>query len=473
VCDKEVGMSGTVDVIYPVGSGSRWDNNELRYSLRALEKNFLDLGRVFVCGAKPPWLTNVIHIDVPDLPRNKDANLIDKVLAACKAGMSDLFVRSSDDELILRPVHASDLLHFHGGNLAERGEAFFSQNPWHERLRHTYNALRRRGVSTWHFDTHIPTLCQKALFEKVASEYPYGKGRGYTINTWYLNHEGVENPPPLDGRKLTLERATPGGSVAEIRAKIAGKQYLGYNDAGLTAALKQVLQEMFPTPSRFETDGEAHNLNLVYRDTVIIPTVVAVLGAARSGTSCTAGILHALGVSMGEHLRPPAKRNQKGFYEAVGLRHICGAKQPKRRKAKLFRRWAVTRGREHEGAIIGGKDARLCGMIRLLVRAWPGMKVVAVDRPMAEIVNSMRDSGSFKRLTPAKCERRATRRIAARDRDIAAFDVPTLHLNFPETIADPAAAVQKIIAFLGITPTPAQIQAAIAFVDPSLRHQKS
>jgi hypothetical protein len=55
-----------IDVVYPLGTGSVWQDNELRYSLRSLEKNFPDLGRVYVVGHKPDWLGNVEHIPFGD-----------------------------------------------------------------------------------------------------------------------------------------------------------------------------------------------------------------------------------------------------------------------------------------------------------------------------------------------------------------------------------------------------------------------
>jgi len=89
-----------IDVVYPLGSGSAWDNNELRYSLRSLENNLLDLGRVFVVGQRPPWLVEAVHIPMEDTHRhNKDANLIDKVLedalaVADRAGPETIVGRS-------------------------------------------------------------------------------------------------------------------------------------------------------------------------------------------------------------------------------------------------------------------------------------------------------------------------------------------------------------------------------------------
>jgi hypothetical protein len=195
--------------------------------------------------------------------------------------------------------------------------------------------------------------------------------------------------------------------------------------------------------------------------------VVAVIGAPRSGTSCTAGIIHHLGVSMGNRFRKVQPHNPKGFFEAIGLRRVCADDcEPGERIAK-FRRWARRRADER---IIGGKEGKLCNFVPEIVKAWPRLKVVAVERPVPEIVASMGKSGTFTNLSPAGREAYAKRFLANRDRDLERYGVDTLRLPFAETIKYPAGAIAKLVDFLGIHPTAEQIQAAREFVDPSMKH---
>lgn len=71
-----------IDVVYKLGNGSRFDDAELRYSLRSLS-NFRDLGKIYVVGKKPAWIKNVIHIPAGDpYKSNKDANIINKIILA-------------------------------------------------------------------------------------------------------------------------------------------------------------------------------------------------------------------------------------------------------------------------------------------------------------------------------------------------------------------------------------------------------
>ncbi len=450
---------GTIDAVYPLGTGSKAGDLELRFSLRALEKNFSDLGRVFVVGACPPWLTGVIHIQHPDSHRhNKDANIIDKVLAACRAGVSEQFVRSSDDEMILLPSTVDDIQPYHGRtlDLSVRGEG------WKERLLRTGRWLHEHGFSHKHYDMHIPNLYDRDRFVDAMARAPYREGKGFTINTLYYNQLGIEGVL-FGGQKLTLEG--PIRNLRVLRDRIRGKRFLGFNDSGFNKVTKALLLEMLPEPSRFESDRGALFRGVKLRDTQTMPQVVAVIGVARSGTSCTAGIVHHLGVSMGEHLRPPNNRNQRGFYEDLPLRAICRMRDGN--NVQRFRRYAIQRG----GAIIGIKECRLCTMVPALVKAFPSLKVIAVDREPSEVLASMKKDRLFPAFrTDQRKMQFITNQPKLRDIDLRSYAVPTLRLKYKDVISNPEATVNAICAFLRINPPPEQRQEAIAFVDPSLKH---
>lgn len=451
-----------IDVVFPLGSGSVWQNNELRYALRALERNFLDLGRVFVVGVQPHWLREAVCIPFADRhKRNKDANLIDKVLAACRAGVSDTFVRCSDDEYVLRPCHVGEMLPYHGGELLNRPSKFWS-GGWKERLRRTADFLKANGCSTKHFDTHIPTVTNRQLFTQAMARSPYQRGKGFTINTLYLNQAALVDPPMLRGEKCTLE-----GSVtdkAELLQKLDGRLYLGFNDAGLTPALKEILQETFPEPSRYETGP------VVVSVASAIPQVVAVLGAGRSGTSCVAGMLHHLGVSMGENLRQATPDNPRGFFEDLPLRDISRGRLTHAARVTRLREWA--RGRGIAGPIVGGKYGVLCNQVAEMVEAWPGMRAICVNRPMDEIVASMEKAAFYKRFTLKRLREIATQHIANRNRDIERLAVPHITVNYHDVLADPRTQLARVIEFLGISPTGQQLDDACAFVETGLHRNR-
>jgi FkbM family methyltransferase len=240
-----------IDVVYALGTGSAWQDNELRYSLRSLEKYATDLGRVFIVGHKPDWLQNVVHIPHDDIHKhNKDANIIDKVRAAIAAGCSERFIFASDDQCLMSQTRLADLPAYYSNDITAKADNSWGRGSWWARMRATRDYVASKGKPCRNFDTHVFQPHSATEFERVAAESNYHAGNGFCINTLTLNlAEGV-NAQPIGRNKATLDGKRI--DVNRIRQECAGRQHIGYNDSGLTKDLKAFFAEWFPTRSRFE-----------------------------------------------------------------------------------------------------------------------------------------------------------------------------------------------------------------------------
>ncbi len=236
------------DVVIPLGRGSRWDDNELRFCLRAWEKNFLDLGNVWIVGERPDWCTGVRYIRMPDLfTSNKDANLITKVMTACyQQDMSSTFVRSSDDEILLRPTRIAEMRPYHQGEISRpRG------NRWHRRLDRTGRWLRRRGLTAYNYDSHLPAPMQRDRFFEIFNRASYKKLPGLTIDSTYFNSCGLQHHVRLRrGMRIRLSRRVE--DTRRLWRAMRRATYLNLTNRATGATLERILQETFPNPSRFE-----------------------------------------------------------------------------------------------------------------------------------------------------------------------------------------------------------------------------
>jgi hypothetical protein len=246
-----VTFTSPMDVVYPIAGGwhgkkklgSKWDDNELRYSLRSLQQNLQGMGRVFIVGHKPEWLTGVIHVPAEDVhTRNKDANLIDKVLLACRSGVSSTFLRLSDDQCLLRPWDGLDVWHM--GNAKGQRQ----RGKWWRRMRRTCNYLELMERPTLFYDCHCPAPVDRDTFVSVMEAVDYQTPPGMCINTLYFNSTDIPRKQ-MAGRKAAFHRAQ---RLKRLRRRTRGKLFLGYSEAGTNDAMKRFLQELFPEPSRFE-----------------------------------------------------------------------------------------------------------------------------------------------------------------------------------------------------------------------------
>lgn len=240
------------DVVIPLSNGSRWDNNELRYCLRSLEKYFLPLGEVYIMTPLDlTWIQHAHVINVGDpLKSNKDGNLINKVLHACRMPeLSRHFLRLSDDQLLLGEISdISQVEPYFLFNLKETSPRWWS-GKWKARMRRTMDYLTLHGMPAFHYDTHCPQIYDKQEFLRIWEAIDFESNIGYCINTMYFNHQDPSGKKILNGVKANMESAY---SPDKLARRLEGKIYLGYSDAGLTDHLKAFLADMFPDKSKFE-----------------------------------------------------------------------------------------------------------------------------------------------------------------------------------------------------------------------------
>ncbi len=250
-------MQKQIDVVYVLGTGSNWDNNEIRFSLRSLAKNLKGMGRVFVVGERPAFLQNVIHIPAKDEfnPNvNADGNIILKVLAACNdERLSDDFLFINDDHLVLKPIEASEVPPFHKGNMKKFPDEYWKLNYWRGRLKRTMENLDGMGMPTYHFDCHTPILFNKELFKQAVTAFDFCEGIGLTMKSLYGNLYYAEKGVRVklkDQKRTVFHQYT----VAQLNERLSPCSFLSFNDGGLNRSLIYWLVARFPDQSMFEKE---------------------------------------------------------------------------------------------------------------------------------------------------------------------------------------------------------------------------
>lgn len=216
---------------------------------------------------------------------------------------------------------------------------------------------------------------------------------------------------------------------------------------------------------------------------------IIVLGTHRSGTSCTAGVLDAMGIDMGRNgYHAPDKRNKKGFFEdeRLVLAHQSFIYQsgldfdtfPIRKVAAMSRRERIDEyvgQRIDEGGDIWGvKDPRLCHLLPLLCNsldhAEVDHKVIVVNRPTSEIANSLRKAGNTMSLSGEAAEILQRKKRSARKWYIDEYgDSSVLDIQFHDLLDDTARVAAQMLWFsTGEELTRGLLDDVMAFVDPDM-----
>jgi len=206
---------------------------------------------------------------------------------------------------------------------------------------------------------------------------------------------------------------------------------------------------------------------------------VAVLGLHRSGSSCMAGIVHSLGVHMGNKF---TGCEADGGYEAQDLARMCEKYMPfpgvsvklsAREIRSRLNNWIHARQveAEQQKTVAGGKYPNLCTMgehLRHVVG--DQLYVVNISRPLEESIQSLiKRSGrrhrheSLKKLQRLLMNKKIAFLKTARH---------VVTVEYDDLLKYTEREVRRIAEFLPIEATEENIQAAIKYVKPEKRRVK-
>jgi hypothetical protein len=173
------------------------------------------------------------------------------VLRVCQElDLSEKFLFINDDHIIMKPTIASGIPPYHKGDLKAKPKSYFQETFWRGRLFRTMNVLKEKGLPTLHFDCHVPMVINKTLFPEAIRRFDFEKNIGYTMKSMYGNVVHGLNAPKLDGEKVTLFKKL--NTPSQISRRVAGAQFVAFNDEGLNGLVKMWLYRSFPDPSSFE-----------------------------------------------------------------------------------------------------------------------------------------------------------------------------------------------------------------------------
>lgn len=245
-----------IDLVYVVGSGSRWKNNEIRYSLRSVEKNMEGVGNIYVVGAEIPFLQNVISIHYPDIfrPTNSAGNVAEKLIRVCKeSSLSEDFLFMNDDFIVLKKIMAENVPFLFRGDMMDYYPEYWNGGEWRNRKKRTMELMNSLGMETLDYDLHCPIIFNKQLFPEIINRFDWRSGGGLLYRSLYFNTLKVS------GEQLTNQKRTffKSYNLKQIEERTAKPTFMAFSDAGLNGSMKWFLQTNFPGMSRYEkTDIE-------------------------------------------------------------------------------------------------------------------------------------------------------------------------------------------------------------------------
>lgn len=221
---------------YPVGSGSHWQNNELRYSLRSLA-NFPFPVSVTICGVKPSWCRVDQFIPLSETEGHTPIHNTAKKLLTALSSLPDEFVLMNDDFYVLQA--RSDIPVWHKGPLLDRVKRIQKlkgeKNFYRRGVTAVYRALLQCGiVEPVSYDLHTPFTLNTARVRELAHEFDMCALGVKTLYGNYFQIGGVF--------RGECKSATPPD---------VGAEFFSSKDR-VHPKVRAFLANAFPLPSRFE-----------------------------------------------------------------------------------------------------------------------------------------------------------------------------------------------------------------------------
>jgi hypothetical protein len=238
-------------VIYPLKEkASKWKNNEIRFSLRSLDKYFrMNDGsrpKVFLLTVAEIKFLNSNVIRIPCKGYIGAMKMAWK-LAREHSPTGD-YVWMNDDIAFMQNTTPADLIPaIHTGSMTPyRGE---TPSPtvggWRLKLCALRDRLADMGLTPYNFSTHSPYLFNADLMEITAGLF--GLKFKLPLETAYFNYWADRIPSRRSDNRFvrhTMQETLP--------LDCRDKRFLNYADGGLNPLLKGFIHGLFPNPGFYE-----------------------------------------------------------------------------------------------------------------------------------------------------------------------------------------------------------------------------
>jgi hypothetical protein len=229
-----------MDYVYICRDG---ENEELRYSIRSVEKH-LPPGRIWVVGGKPNWYTGN-HIPVKQDDAKYD-NAIENLRAACESKkIGSSFVLMNDDFFAIKPLQ--EIPTYVGGFIVEKVALYSAIAPrstYTKRLLRTSIKLGKVGMDLPRdYELHVPMLMNKSRLLSVINAYPDCLWRSMYGNIYRVG--GIH----ITDVKYYVRDAM---KVKSHDYKSSSYPFVSSEDDSFKVLKRELLNNMFPNQSRYE-----------------------------------------------------------------------------------------------------------------------------------------------------------------------------------------------------------------------------
>ena len=240
-------MSSMIDVLYIVGDGSLYNNEELKYSLRSLEENCWDVRDVYIAGYCPDFIDKgkVIWCDVQDVsnPRFNHWWKVHNTFKKHKEMTKDV-VLMYDDIFMTKQVSLEHYPYYYSGELYARTEI----NRYHLAKQKSKVFLETIGKPILDFENHCPIRYNRSKFLKMEDIFSGLKDDVVRLSVRSVYANQYSKPKEMV-MQTDLKIREP---VQNIEKVIKNHDYFSISADQLKGEVLRWLQERYKHKSKWE-----------------------------------------------------------------------------------------------------------------------------------------------------------------------------------------------------------------------------
>lgn len=238
------------DLVYIVGKGSIWNNQELKYSLRSAEMFVQNYNRLVIVGHAPNFVDKqkIIHIPAEDTHANKAVNIMRKVKLACEnKELSENIMLMNDDYFVVKNISADSYPYTWKNTLEEALKRNPTYSQYYNHINETFKLLKNENKTAFNYDMHCPIIYNRQKLLEVVNAYEWDNLRfGYILRSLYCNTLGVEGEFKPDVKLNHTRR------LKDMLNIISQTDCFSIGDRAINNQLGKLLNLLYPNYSKYE-----------------------------------------------------------------------------------------------------------------------------------------------------------------------------------------------------------------------------
>ena len=240
--------SSTIQFIWPYWHAGR-KSDELRWSIRSVEKNFQGKFTPLVVGDCPDWYTG-FHIQVnriKNMPLRSFRDMLNKMLVISSHELvHEQFVWMMDDIYFIQPFQLETLFIRRPAGKLNPG-----RGGWQQLKRASKTILEELGLPTFDYATHLPHYVEKDKLHEMFSNFPPSK----ITYLWEILFNNIYQPElfnvhmPLFPFMYRFDSKDKLPTTGKTRLSTV----VNHSDTAWSQSFREYLQRKFSSPSKYES----------------------------------------------------------------------------------------------------------------------------------------------------------------------------------------------------------------------------